>query len=160
MDAGDIAARTVEASNKTILDRVATYAEDNGNGCCRGLGRNCRWGATGCGDDCHLTADEIGCQFPQSVIRNGPTEFNRDILIFDKTGFVQALTKRSDNPRTRLWRTREKISDNRYRWLHNRHLLLAARRQRPSGCRTNRHFDEIASSHCLFHKASDCADLQ
>ena len=102
MDAGDIATRTIEASNKTILDRIATYAEDNGNGCCRGFGRNCRWGATGCGDDCHLTADEIGCQFPQSVIRNGPTEFNRDILIFDKTGFVQALAKCGDNLCTRL----------------------------------------------------------
>jgi hypothetical protein len=38
--------------------------------------------------------------------------------------------------------------------------LLRTRRQRPSGCQTNCHFDEIASSHCLFHKASDCADLQ
>jgi hypothetical protein len=41
------------------------------------------------------------------------------------------------------------------------HLLLRARGERPSGCRTPNHFDEIAPSHCV-PKRSELAnaDLQ
>ena len=67
-DAGDIAARPVEAGNQTCLDRIAAAAEDDWNGRSCRFGRGRRSRAAGRGDDIYSQANQIGCQFRQPII--------------------------------------------------------------------------------------------
>src|SRR5262249_37118776 len=57
--------------------------------CCEaGCGRGA------CGDDGHLTTNQIGCQRRQSVIlATRPAILDRHVATFDKAGFLQALAK-------------------------------------------------------------------
>jgi len=62
-DAGDVAARPVEARDQTQLDRVGARAEDNRN--CRGRPLGCERGvgATDRGDGGDPAIDQLGRQF-------------------------------------------------------------------------------------------------
>ena len=66
---GDIAARSIEASDETVLDGVvAATDEDNRNFGGRGFGCLCRGTATGSNYHCHLVANQIGSHRRQSIV--------------------------------------------------------------------------------------------
>ena len=92
-DARDIAARPVEARDKSVLDRVAAETEDDRDRCGRRLGRE-RRDRSDCGDHGHLTADQIGRQRRQPIILPiGRAEFDRHVPALDEAGFAQALAE-------------------------------------------------------------------
>jgi len=60
--ASEIAARSVEAADKSKRDGVATCEENDRNCCSRCLCRQCPSTATGRGNDGHRSVNEIGYQ--------------------------------------------------------------------------------------------------
>src|SRR6266403_4664948 len=55
----DVAARSGEAGDKSKLDWIGGYLEDDRNRCSRRLGRQRRRNAAGRGNHTHLTTDEL-----------------------------------------------------------------------------------------------------
>jgi hypothetical protein len=87
-------------------------------------------------------ANQIGGEFGhpiEFVFR--PAVDDRYVVAFRITGFCEALTKRAQPVAHRLGRPYVEQPDRR----HCR--LLPACRERPRGCQTSNHLDEIASSH-------------
>jgi hypothetical protein len=70
----------------------------------------------------------------------GPAVVDRYVLALDIAGFFEALAKSAQPLGNHFGRSDLKKSDDRHRW------LLAARRERPRGCRTAEQRDELASS--------------
>src|SRR5262249_38706577 len=75
------AARTVEAGDEAVLDRIAAGLEDDRDGRgCRFRGEGGRCGPTGCNDGDAAT-NEIGSQRRQPIIPAlRPSIFNCDVL--------------------------------------------------------------------------------
>jgi hypothetical protein len=71
--------------------------------------------------------------------------FDRYVLAIDVAGFAEALIESGHQKCVGIARPAAHNPDDGYR------RLLPTRRERPSGCRANKTFDEIASSHCLPH---------
>jgi hypothetical protein len=94
VDAGDVAARSVEARNETVLNRVIAGPEDDRNGRGRGLGGESRR-APRCDNDGHSTADQIGRQFLQPFCSRAVCEavFDGHVPAFDKAGFAQPFAE-------------------------------------------------------------------
>ena len=94
--AGDIAARSVEAGDKSSRDRISSDLEYDGNRRGRRLCRKRRRRTTGRSNHGHLTANQIGRQCRQSIILAvRPAVFDRDVSALDIAGFAQALAKRA-----------------------------------------------------------------
>jgi hypothetical protein len=94
IDAGQVAARPVEAWNETVLDWIVAAAEHNGD--CRGgcLGRQCRRGAAAGHDDHHLALHEIGGHRREQIgMAIGPAILDRKVSAIDIASFVQASPK-------------------------------------------------------------------
>src|SRR5436190_23717396 len=90
-----------------------------------------------------LTPDEIGCEFGQPIVLVlCKAVFERHILAFDKPGFIQALTERSQKLRVIIAAPRGEYPD------HRGLRLLRTRRERP-GSRTAKDRDELAPLHVL-----------
>src|SRR5262249_41171431 len=94
-----------------------------------------------CHDDRHLTADQVGRQFRQSiVVITRPTIFERDVAALDKAGFVEGLAERIDKVLVGIRRSAAEMSDYRH------DPKLAASEQRPG--RSNAEpCDELPSNH-------------
>src|SRR5262245_16918875 len=147
-DTGDVAARAVQAGDKTDFDRIRPDTEDDGN--CRGRSfcRECRRRAAGRGNQRHSAIYQIGHQFRQaSVVIVPEPKFDCDIASFDKACFVQAFAECRDNTCTQLRHTRVDKSND---W-HRR--LLRARCERPCDCRTTEQPDELAPLHSITSSA-------
>jgi len=87
-DAGDVAARPIEAGHEAHLDRVAGGVENNWNRRRRCPCRECRRAAR-CGDGGHLAAHQIGRQFRKPIrIILARAELDRQIATFEIAGFV------------------------------------------------------------------------
>src|SRR5438093_12541842 len=90
-DTGDVAARPVEAGDKTQPNRVAAACEDDRDRRSRRLGYNCRGGVMR-SDHRHLTAYQIACEVGQSVVLIlRPAILDRHALALDVAGFTNAL---------------------------------------------------------------------
>jgi hypothetical protein len=87
--AGGVAARPVEASDKTHCDRVAADSEHNWNGRGRGFGRQRRWRGARRGNHGRPPANQIGDQVRQPMnLPRRPAVFDRHALTFDVTSLV------------------------------------------------------------------------
>lgn len=95
-EACHIAARSVEAGDKALRNRIGAAREDNGD--CRGrrlsrLGGN---NATSRKNHRDLSANQIGSQAWKLIVSiHCPAIFNVHILTFDIASFAQALTEGS-----------------------------------------------------------------
>jgi hypothetical protein len=122
----DVAARSVQAGDKTSFDRITSGAKNDRNGPARSLDRHCRGRALWRHNYGHSTVNQIGGQFRQALIDIvRPAEFDRDIAAFDEAGFAQTSAEGGYKMCSRLRRTGVDISDH---W-HRR--LLCACRERP-----------------------------
>jgi hypothetical protein len=142
-DAGDVAARPIEAGNKTKLDRVSANAKNDRNRRGRCFGRKWHCRAARRGDDGHPAADQIGRQFRQPIdfiVRQAV--FDRHVLALNIANFAQALTERSHHGRVPLRRCAIEEPNHR----HPR-LLLRTHRERPGRSTTAEQRDELAPLH-------------
>src|SRR5262249_23986424 len=90
--APDVAARSGEARDKAKSDRLGRYLEYDRTRRGRCLARQCRRSATRRGNHGYLTTDEIGRQWPQSIVLAvRPAIFDRHVAAFDIAGFAQTL---------------------------------------------------------------------
>jgi hypothetical protein len=141
-----VAARSVQAGDKSKRDRVEPKLEDDRNCRGRGLGRKCR-GCAGRGNHGDLSANQLGRQRRQPlVLPLRPAVFDRDAFALDTTGFLQALTERGHHVRVRLGRRAAQESDHR----HGR--LLRAGSERPCR-RAAEQSDELTSLHSITSSA-------
>src|SRR5439155_16939460 len=148
VDTGDVAARSIQASDKAKLDWVQAEAEDNRNRLGCRLGRECHGRAARRSNDSHTAADEIGHQFRNSrKVVLCPAVFDCDVLTLDVAGFAQSFAESREQTRHRLRRIRMDISDD---WNAR---LLRARGQRPRGCRAADERDELAAGHSITSSA-------
>src|SRR5262249_12263648 len=86
--ARDIAARSIKAGDEVELHRVAEDAEDNGNCSGRRLCRE-RRRSTSCGNNGHLTMDQISHHFRQPIsLILCPAIFDGHVLSMDVTDFA------------------------------------------------------------------------
>src|SRR5262249_34834774 len=133
---------TAQACDKSHLERVNSYTEDNRNRCSRGLCRKCRRSATGCRNHCHLTLKQLRRKRRQSlVVTLCPTVFDFGVLALNIADLSQTLTKGAQTMLTQVRRCIAEKPDYRYRG------LLRARRERPPSRRAAEQRDELASSH-------------
>jgi len=65
---GRVAARPGEAGDKTKLDRVFADAEDDRDRRCCSFGHDRTWRVAGCGDNGHLSANQISQQRRQVIV--------------------------------------------------------------------------------------------
>ena len=93
-DAGDVAARPVEAGDEAELDRIAAGLEHDRNRRGRRLGREAGSGAAGGGDHGNRPADQFGGQRRQPIVLAlRPAVFDRDVLALGIAGFAQAFAE-------------------------------------------------------------------
>ena len=93
-DSSDVAARPIEAGDKTLLNRVAPITENDRNCIGRSLGCTDRKVAAESHNHAHPTADQIGGQLPQRVrIVIGPLILDLQVLAFDVASIVEPLPK-------------------------------------------------------------------
>src|SRR5262249_10652739 len=141
-------AGTAQACDKSHLDRVNSYTEDNRNRCSRGLCRKCGRSATGCRNHCHLTLNQLRRKRRQSlVVTLGPTVFDFGVLALNIADLSQTLTKGAQTMLIQVRRCIAEKPDYRYRG------RLRPRRGRRAGGRAAEQRDELASSH-VEHRAS------
>ncbi len=137
--AGEVAAGSVQAGDKSSRDRIATGLEDDRNRRGRCLGRRYRWAIRGNHGD--LTANQIGRQCRQSIVLAiRPAKFDRHVVALDIARFAQAFPERAYKTRVLVRRSAVEEADNR------QGRLLSARRERPRG-RAAEQRDELAPLH-------------
>src|SRR5262249_4727121 len=96
--------------------------------------------------------DEIGDQCRKSVVLTfRPTVFDRHILAFDITRFLQTLAERPDLLPQRSGRSGIEEAD------HGHRRLLRARRERPRNCRAAEQSDELAALDVCAHSITSSA---
>src|SRR5262249_7889173 len=145
--AGEVAARSVEASDKSKLDRVVCYLKHDRNGRRRRLRGQCRRNAGG-HNHRYLTPNEIGGQRRQSIVLIvSPAVLDRDVLAGDKSGFFQGLDERGYHGVVTSGRRVPKEPDARHR------RLLRMRRDRPRNRPTTEQHDEVAPPHSITSSA-------
>jgi hypothetical protein len=141
-EAGDVAARPVEAGDETRLDRVPGHAEDHRDrrGC--GFGSKCRCCAAHCRDNGHSASDKICHQLRQPIESVfGKSVFDCHVAAFGKAGLAQSLAECRRANSGRVLRAAVEISNKRHC------QLLCPRRERPSE-RRSPETNEIPPSHC------------
>ena len=102
IDSCQVAARTGEAGDKTVPDRVIAGVEDDGDrrGC--RLGRE-RRDTSERGDHGDLPANQIGRQFRQPIdLILGEAVFDRHVLTLDIAALLEALTECAQTLRDRV----------------------------------------------------------
>jgi hypothetical protein len=131
-----IAARPVQAGNKSKLHRIARCREDNRN---RSGRRLCRDRRRAIRDDRgHLAANQIGRHCGQSIVLTlGPAVFDEHVLAFSVAGFAQALAEGGGH--IHIFPGRSPIEEPD----HGHRRLLRVRRQRPRRCAAEKR-DELA----------------
>src|SRR5262245_41769027 len=137
-DAGDVAARSVEACDQTSSDGIGSYDEYDRRR--RGCGFGCvRRPTARPNDRGHLPADEIGRQsrYPIWLIVR-PAILDSDVLVLNESGVVETLPERIKNVFEPRSRRRPEKSDHRHR------RLLRAGRKRPRRRRAAKRGDEVA----------------
>src|SRR5262249_53026461 len=135
-----VTARPGEAGDKTKLNRVFAYTEDDRDACCRSFGRERECGARR-GDHCHLSTHQASQQCWQAIVLTlQPVVLAPPVPASAVAGFVETFTKRGRIPRVGLGRP---VSDKP---THRHRLLLRARRERPRR-RTADQSDELAPLH-------------
>src|SRR5262249_24769003 len=146
-DAREVTARSIEAGDEALLDRIEAGREDDRNRrCCRLGHRGRRNGAYG--NHRHLTANQVGRECGQSIIVTlCPAIFDRNVLAFDVAGLLQTLAEGGHVTRVSLWRCAVEEPDHRHR------RLLRARRKRPSGYTSADKYDEVPPPHGAYPKA-------
>jgi hypothetical protein len=145
--AGHVAARPIEAIDKTELDRIGADAEDDRNSAGGGLGRDGRRRAARRHDDGGTTLNKIGDQIGQSfVLLVRPAIFDHDIAAIDEARFGESCTKRRRQMGARLCGAVMEESD------HRQSRLLRSRRERPSG-RAGEQGDQFAALHSMTSSA-------
>jgi hypothetical protein len=142
--AGRITARPGKAGDEPQFGRIVRNAEHDRDRRCCGLGRE-RCGDGSAADDyLHLSADEVGSQFRQSIgpaLR--PTVVDDYVLGLDVSGFCQILSKCRQGVRNRPWPSRAEKSD------HSHSRLLCARSEGPASRRAADEGDELPAPHGL-----------
>jgi hypothetical protein len=115
--ARNVAARPVQAGDKSSFDRVDPCLEDDGNRRSRRLGRVCCSHAARRGDDGHAAAaDRIGRQFRQPIeIILRKAVFDRHIPALDVAGFAQALAEYTQTICGKARRCEVETPDHRHR---------------------------------------------
>ena len=95
-DAGDVAARSVEAGDEARLHRIAGGHHNDGN--CGGPGFGCGgWNVAERSNHPNAQADKIGHQHRQPIMLIvRPAILDCDVLALDETSLVQALAERSN----------------------------------------------------------------
>jgi hypothetical protein len=137
-----VAARSVQAGDQALLDRIAPDIEDNRDRGSRRLGRLCGRSA-GRGNHADLTTNEIGRQSRQAIVLVvRPAVFKRHVLPLDKASFAEPLAERAQTVRKSAWRCGVEKPDHRHR------RLLRTSRERPR-CRAAEQGDELAPHHGL-----------
>src|SRR5262249_52596040 len=137
----NIAAGTVEAGDKSILDRVAADHEYDRNRRRCSLGRKRRDRVAGRSDHGHLATHKIGRKRRQTIVVTlGKAILDRHCLALDEASFFQPLAKCGYEGRALGGRAAVKESYHRHR------RLLRARREGPR-CRAAEQRDELASRH-------------
>src|SRR5262249_59002491 len=127
IDAGRIAARSIEAGNKAKLDRIFGDAKDGRNLLGRGLGSE-RNPAPARRNHAHLTAYQIGRHLSKPI-NSAFSEaiLDRHVLAFDVTGFGETATECIHEVCGRSGRLCAEIAHHRHR------RLLRSCRERPRG---------------------------
>src|SRR5262245_3393398 len=144
----DIAARTVEAGDQPVLDRVAAVGKHDWYACRRRLGGERGDHASGRKDCIDRTIDQFCCERGQSVVLIvRPAIVDQEILLLHITALVQALVERGYR---RLIVSLSRAAEKSKRQ-HPR--LLRARRERPPSRRAPEQRDEIAPSHSITSSA-------
>src|SRR5262249_22187156 len=96
--------------------------------------------------------DQIGYQFHHAIILPvSPAVFDRDVLTFHKSGFVEAFAEGGQIEPIVVERTDTEKSDHRQR------RLLRARRERPCGRRAAEKRYEHATLHLRGHSITSSA---
>src|SRR5262249_1497792 len=146
-----VAPGPIEACDQAELDGVGTNLEDDGNRIGCGFGRN-RCGVVRCGDDGHLTSNQVGrhCGQPIGLILR-PAIFDQNITAVDKTGFAQPQAKCRYKIGSRLKPAAMEKSDYRHRG------LLAPPRERPRRGRAAEQRDERAALYRCSHLITSSA---
>src|SRR5215475_14211993 len=144
--ARDVAAGSVQAGDKSNLDRVGRCGEDDrkrrGLGLCRERRRRPSRDNQG-----HLTSNQLRRQGAQSIASPlSPAIFDLDFLALDVSCLFQRLMERGQTPRVRLRRCAAEKSDHR----HPR--LLRTCPERPRGCAAEQR-DECAPPHSITSSA-------
>src|SRR5215831_18213132 len=115
--ARDVAAWSVETSNKSNRDRVDRYGEDDRKGRGLGLCRECRRRPSR-DNQGHLTSNQLRRQGTQSIASTlSPAVFDRHVLALDEANFLQSLLKRSRHGRVHAGRLAVEETDDRHRRL-------------------------------------------
>jgi hypothetical protein len=141
VDAGDIAAGSIEAGYEPLLHRVATHGENDGDRGGRCLGRERRGRAARCDDHAHFAPHEIGGQFGEPpVLALRPVELERDVLVDVVAALGEAFAESGHLRRPLGGRAGVDEADHRHR------RLLRARRERPRDRRAADERDELAPS--------------
>ncbi len=144
-DAGDVAARPVQAGDEAELDRIGGGFEHDRNSRGRFLCRQRRRRAGG-GNDRDLMLNQVGRQRRQAVILAlGPAVFDPHIAAVDVAGLSEPFEKSRRERRVTLRRGGIEEADHRHR------ALLGARGERPrhgSHRRAAEKRDDLAPSHC------------
>src|SRR5262249_26255432 len=146
----EVAARSVEACDKSNLNRVEPYNEDDRNrrGRCLCGGRR---GATHRGGHGHLMGDpKRPPSWEANVLVIFPAVFARGVLALDIASLFQTPTERGQEMWVRAGDSGIEESDYRHR------RLLRARRERPR-CRAAEQRDELAPLHLRGHSMTSSA---
>src|SRR5580704_13115488 len=147
--ARDVAARSVQAGDKSKHHRVGPYPEYDRDRTGCPLRGQCRLTAIDRGNNSHLTANEFGRQFRHPIVLAiRPTIFDRHVPALDMAGFVEALAERAQQVRMYVWRRAVEEPDHRHR------RLLRARRERPCR-RAAEKANEFTSFHSITSSLSD-----
>src|SRR5262249_919347 len=138
----------VQAGDKSSLDRVDRYPEDNRNDCGSSLSDYCRRSAASRNHHRYLTTNQFGRKRRQTaVVPFRPAIFDLHVLALDISCLFQPLAERAQTDRVRVRRRVAKEPDHRHRW------LLRLRRERPCGCRAAEQRDELAALHSITSSA-------
>src|SRR6516164_9932714 len=136
-EAGEVAPRSVEASNQPCCDGVSGGHEDNGRRCGQGLGG--QGSGTVRDNDRNLITKQVFSQRRQSfVVPLSPAVLNSDVAALYITCFFQSFSKSGDNTRIFPSRGAAKKSD------HRNATLLRPRHNRPRHRRAAEKRDERA----------------
>jgi hypothetical protein len=147
-----VAAGPAQACNKSNLDRVNSYPEDDRDGGSGGLCRQGRRSAAGCRNHRHLTVHQFGRKHRQSiVVILCPTIVDLDVLALDVTCVLQPLPEPAQTIRVQIRRCVAEEPNHRHR------RLLRPRRERPHG-RAAEQRDELAAFHSITSSARASTD--
>jgi hypothetical protein len=103
--ARQVTSGSTQAADKSNLNRVDRYLENDRNGRSRRLRRHCRRGAAASYNHGHLPLNEFSRKDRQAIIvAFSPAIFDRDVLALDIACLFQSLAERTQTDRVRVRR--------------------------------------------------------